>query len=164
MSSFVKERSGCYDESMTQLVYNKKARFNYEILDTFEAGIELFGFEVKALKKKQGSFEGAHVVIRGGEAFLVGANIPPYQTANTPKSYDPERTRRLLLTKKELAELAGRENKKGLTIVPISVYSKHNKLKIEIGVARGKKKYDKRETIKKRDTEREVRREMGERS
>jgi len=149
---------------MTQLVYNKKARFDYEILDTFEAGIELHGFEVKALKKKYGSFEGAHIVIRGGEAFLVGANIPPYQPANTPKDYDPERTRRLLLTKKELAELAGRENKKGLTIVPISVYSKHNKIKLEIGVARGKKKYDKRETIKKRDTEREVQRELGDRS
>jgi len=145
---------------MVPLIYNKKARFNYEIMETFEAGMELFGFEVKSLKKKQGSFEGAHIVVRGGEAFLVGANIPPYQPANTPKEYDPERTRRLLLNKKELAELASAESKKGLTVVPISVYSKHNKLKLEIGIARGKKKYDKRETIKRRDTEREIRREL----
>lgn len=141
------------------LIQNKKAHFNYEILDKFEAGLELLGFEVKSLKKGQGSLEGAHVTVRGGEAYVIGMQVPPYQPANTPKDYDPLRHRRLLLTKKEISRLAGEEGQKGLTIVPISVYNKGRKLKIEIALVRGKKKYDKRETIKKRDTEREMRRE-----
>ena len=145
---------------MPTLVKNKKAHFNYELLDKFEAGMVLRGFEVKSLKKGQGSFEGAHVVIRGDEAFLVGATIPAYQPANTPKDYDPARTRKLLLNKKELNELSGAERQKGLTIVPISVYTKGNKLKLGIAIAKGKKKYDKRETIKKRDVEREVARDI----
>ncbi len=145
---------------MTVLIKNKKAHFNYEITETFEAGMELFGFEVKSLRKKQGSLEGSHVIIRGGEVFLVGATIPPYQPANTPKDYDSIRNRRLLLTKKEIARLSGFENQKGLTIVPVLVYSKRAKIKVEIGVAKGKKKYDKRETIKKKDTERDLKRSL----
>lgn len=145
---------------MAKLVENKKARFDYEILEAYEAGIELFGFEVKSLRAKQGSLLGAHVTIRGGEAYLLGATIPPYQPGNTPKEYDPARNRRLLLSKKELAHLAGRENARGLTIVPLSVYSKGKKLKVEIAVVRGKKKYDKRETIKKRDIERDIGRHL----
>ena len=140
------------------LISNRKAHFNYEILEKFEAGIELLGFEVKALKKSQGSLEGARVTIRGNEAFILNCNIPPYQPQNTPSDYEPERTRKLLLTKKELESLAKIEAQKGLTIVPLSVYNKGRKLKVEIAVVRGKKKFDKRETIKKRDTEREVRR------
>ena len=142
------------------LINNKKAHFNYEILEKIEAGIELFGFEVKSLKKGQGSLEGSHATIRGDEAFLVGMQIPPYQPANTPGDYDPSRNRRLLLTKKEITGLEKIENQKGLTIVPLSVYNKGRKLKIELAIARGKKKYDKRETIKKRDTEREIKREI----
>jgi len=142
------------------LIQNKKAYFNYEILEKTEAGIELQGFEVKSLKKGQGSLEGSHITVRGGEAFVIGMNIPPYQPANTPKDYDPVRNRRLLLTKKELRDLAGAEGQKGLTIVPLSVYNKGRKLKLEIAIVRGKKKYDKRETIKKRDTEREIRRSL----
>ena len=118
----------------------------------------MLGFEVKALKKSQGSLEGARVTIRGNEAFILNCNIPPYQPQNTPSDYEPERTRKLLLTKKELESLAKIEAQKGLTIVPLSVYNKGRKLKVEIAVVRGKKKFDKRETIKKRDTEREVRR------
>jgi SsrA-binding protein len=140
------------------LIENRKARFNYELLEKMEAGIELLGFEVKALRNKQGSLDGAYVIVRGGEAFLVNSFIPPYQPKNTPKEHDPRRNRKLLLTKKELAELAGAESKKGLTIVPLSVYNKGRKVKVGIAIARGKKKYDKRETIKKRDTEREMRR------
>jgi len=142
------------------LVANKKAYFNYEILEKLEAGIELLGFEVKSLKKGQGSLEGSHVTVRGSEAFVTGMQIPPYQPANTPKDYDLIRNRKLLLTKKEIAKLSGEENQKGLTIIPLSVYNKGRKLKIEIAVVRGKKKYDKRETIKKRDTERDIRREL----
>ena len=142
------------------LVQNKKARLNYETLEEFEAGIELLGHEVKSLRARQGKLEGAHVVVRGGEAYLVGATIPPYQPKNTPQDYEPGRTRKLLLTKKEIAALAAAESHKGLTIVPLSVYSKGGKLKVRVAVARGRKKYDKREVLKKRDTERELRRTL----
>jgi SsrA-binding protein len=142
------------------LIENKKAYFNYEILEKLDAGIELFGFEVKALRNGQGSLEGTHVTVRGNEAFIIGMNIPPYQTANTPKDYEPTRNRKLLLTKKEILSLIGTEKQKGLTIVPISVYNKGRKLKLSIGVARGKKKFDKRQTTMKRETEREIRRSL----
>ena len=142
------------------LISNKKAYFNYEILEKYEAGIELLGFEVKSLKKSQGSLESSYVVVRGNEAFVINMQIPPYQPANTPESYDPLRNRRLLLTKKEIEKLSEEENQKGLTIVPLSVYNKGRKLKIEIAIVRGKKKYDKRESIKKRDVEREIRRNL----
>ncbi|MBU4480123.1 SsrA-binding protein SmpB [Patescibacteria group bacterium] len=144
---------------MGTLIRNKKATFNYEIMEKFDAGIELFGYEVKSIKNKHGNIESAHITVRGREAFLINANIPPYQPANTPKSYDPERNRRLLLTKKELKILGGLESKKGLTIVPISMYTKGNKIKVSIAVVRGKKKFDKREDIKKRDARRDVERE-----
>lgn len=145
---------------MATFIKNKKASFDYEILEKFDAGIELFGFEVKSIKSNHGNIEGSHITVRGGEAFLLNANIPPYQTANTPKDYNPERNRRLLLTKKELSELSGLEEKKGLTIVPISMYNKGKKVKVEIAVVRGKKKFDKRETIKKKDTQRDIDREL----
>ena len=142
------------------LITNRKAHFNYEILDKYVAGIELLGFEVKSLKKSQGSLEGAHVTVRGGEVFVVGMFVPPYQPANTPKDYDPHRNRRLLLTKKEIEELGKVEGVKGLTIVPLSVYNSGRKLKLDIATVKGKKKFDKRESIKKRDVERETRREF----
>jgi len=142
------------------LVQNKKARFDYEILEALEAGIELLGHEVKSLRAKQGKLEGAHVIVRGGEVYLVGATIPPYQPKNTPQDYEPMRTRKLLLTKKEIATIAAAEGQKGLTIVPISIYNKGGKLKVRVAVARGRKKFDKREVLKKRDTQREIRRTL----
>ena len=145
---------------MPTLIQNKKIKLKYEIIKILEAGIELFGHEVKSLRQKKGSLEGAHVVSRGEECFLVGATIPPYQTPNTPVEYDPERTRKLLLSKREIGELAGSESQKGLTIVPISVYNKGRKLKLEIAVVRGKKKHDKRETLKARSDKRHIEREM----
>lgn len=145
---------------MQILVNNKKAYFNYEILEKYVAGIELFGFEVKSIKAGQGSLEGAYITIRGGEAYLIGANIPAFQAKNTPDSYEPIRNRRVLLTKKEIGELALIEAKKGQAIVALAMYNASGKIKVEIGVARGKKQFDKRESIKKRDTEREMRREM----
>lgn len=138
------------------LLENKRVGFDYEILETMEAGLELFGFEVKSLRAGHGSLKGAHVVARGGEAYLVGATIPPWQTANAPKSYDPERTRRLLLSRKEIARIAGAESEKGLTIVPLSVYNKGYRLKLGIAIARGKKKEDKRHTIKAREEKRRI--------
>ncbi len=142
------------------LLDNKKAGFKYEFLQTLEAGIELLGFEVKALRQKSGALDGAYVVIRGGEAFLVGAYIPPYQPKNTPQGYDPRRNRKLLLTRAEIAELAGVESRKGLTIVPLRVYNKGRKVKVALALARGKKKYDKRDTLKRRDAERDIARSL----
>jgi len=144
---------------MSSYAENRKARFNYEFLEKYETGIELLGVEVKSVRGGQMSLEGAFVIIRGGEAFLINANIPPYQPKNAPKDYDPIRNRKLLLTKKEITELAGSEKNKSLTIVPISVYNKNRKIKVEIALVKGKKKLDKRETIKKRETDREIRRE-----
>lgn len=145
---------------MPVLISNRKAHFNYEILEKFSAGIELFGCEVKSLRKHQGSLEGAYVVIRGAEAFIIGSSIPSFQQNNTPKDYDVMRNRRLLLSKKEIEELGKAESKQGLTIVPISVYNSGRWIKAEIAVVRGKKKFDKRETIKKREVDREIRRTL----
>lgn len=141
------------------LISNKKIRLNYEVLESYTAGIELFGFEVKSLKKSQGSLEGSHITIRGNEAFLVGMFIPPYQENNTPKKYDPYRNRKLLLKKDEILELEKTEKAKGLTIAPISVYNKGKYIKVDIAVAKGKKKFDKRETLKKKNTLRDIERE-----
>jgi SsrA-binding protein len=160
---------------MAALVENKKIRLDYEIMETYEAGIELLGFEVKSLRARTGSLLGSYVVIRGDEAFLIHAHIPAYQEANTPPSYDPYRNRRLLLKKKEIQAIAmttGTKNGKsgaggkGLTIAPISVYSKDSgktggKIKIEIAIVRGKKKYDKRQDLKKRASERDIAREFA---
>ena len=144
---------------MANYAENRKARFDYEILEKYEAGIELLGTEVKSVRGGRMSLEGAFVIVRGGEAYLINTNIPPYQMKNTPTEYDPLRNRKILLTKKEIAELAGSEKNKSLTIVPISVYNKNRKIKLEIALVKGKKKFDKRETLKKRDSDREVRRE-----
>jgi len=138
------------------LIKNKKAHLKYAVLENFSAGLELTGQEVKALRAKLGSLEGARVVVRGGETFIVGMTIPPYQNANAPKNYDPERPRRLLLNKQEVAELLGAESKKGLTIVPFEVYTIRRLIKAHIAIVRGKGKEDKREDLKKRDAEREA--------
>jgi SsrA-binding protein len=145
---------------MANLVENKKTGLNYEWLETYETGIELLGGEVKSLKGKQGSLEGSRVLIRGGEAYVVGMFIPPYQINNINPSYDPYRTRRLLLAKKEIAELADRGEQRGLTIVPLSVYNKGRFLKVKIAVARGKKKFDKREDLKRKESKRDIARDI----
>jgi SsrA-binding protein len=140
------------------LIEYKKALLKYAPLEHYAAGIELFGPEVKSLRAKLGSLEGARVVVRGGEAFVIGMTIPPYQAANTPKDYDPERARRLLLSKKEIAMLSDAESKKGLTIVPLEVYTSKNLVKVRVSIVRGKGKGDKREDLKKRDALREAER------
>lgn len=142
------------------LIQNRRSTSDYEILETFEAGIELLGHEVKSLRNNQGSLVGSFITVRGGEAFLIGSNIPAYQEKNTPEDYDPKRNRKILLKKVQIAELASHEAKKGLTIVPISMYNSKTKIKVKIAVVRGKKKFDKREDIKKRDTDRDIRREF----
>lgn len=145
---------------MANYAENRKARFDYEILEKYEAGIELLGAEVKSVRGGRMSLEGAFVIARGGEAYIINSNIPPYQAKNTPIDYDPLRNRKLLLTKKEITELSGSEKNKSLTIVPISVYNKGRKIKVEIALVKGKKKFDKRENTKKRETDREIRREL----
>ena len=143
------------------LIYNRKVTADYEILESFEAGIELLGFEVKSIRKHQGSLLGSYITVRGGEAFIISSDIPAYQINNTPKEYDSKRNRKILLTKSEIQKLASNETKKGLTIVPISMYSKGKKIKVQIAVVRSKKKYDKRHDIKKRETDRDIRREFS---
>lgn len=145
---------------MPALIQNKKAYFDFEIIEKFEAGIELLGFEVKALRLGKGTLIGAYVSLRVGEVYLVNADIPPYQPQNTPKDYDSKRERRLLLTKKEIGKLSSIEKEKNLTIVPLSVYNKGRNLKLEIAIVRGKKKIDKREIIKKRESDREIERTL----
>lgn len=136
------------------LIENTRAGFDYEILEKMEAGLELFGFEVKSLREKQGSLKGARVVARGGEAYLVGATIPAWQIANAPKGYDTERPRRLLLAKKEIVHISSAESEKGLTIIPLSIYNKQRHLKLSLAIVRGKKSHDKRHAIREREEKR----------
>ncbi len=142
------------------LIENRKAYHDYEILEKFEAGLELKGFEVKALKNGRGSLVGSRVIIRGGEAYVVGIDIPPYQAANTPSDYDSLRTRRLLLSKKEISYLGGKSQQQGLTLIPLAMYIKKGFLKLSFGVCRGLKKYDKRERMKEREAKRKIEREL----
>lgn len=141
---------------MSTIAKNKKAYFDYEILETYEAGIELRGYEVKSVKLGHISLKGAYVTMKDNEAWLLNAHISPYQPANMPKDYNPTRSRRLLLKKSEIAGLVGKSKSQGLTAVPLSVYTKKGKIKIRIGVGSGKRKYEKRELLKKRDAMKEV--------
>ncbi|MES2214031.1 MAG: SsrA-binding protein SmpB [Patescibacteria group bacterium] len=141
-------------------VENRKARFDYEILERFTAGIELLGSEVKAVRAGKISLVGAYVIIRGGEAYLSGARIQTYQPNNLSAAHDEARLKKLLLSKEELESLEKAENTKGLTIVPIKVYNTGRFLKLELGIARGKKSFDKRQAIKKQDVERDLKRSL----
>jgi SsrA-binding protein len=141
---------------MKVLAENKKAYFDYRILDKFEAGIALQGQEVKSLKTRGISLAGSYVVVKNGELFWIGATIPPYQPKNAPSDYEPERLRKLLLRRDEIKTLLGKSGEKGLTLIPLRVYTKNAKIKLEFGTAKGKKKADKRELIRKRETEREI--------
>ena len=133
---------------------NPKAGFDYEILETIEAGVVLEGHEVKAIKTGKASIKGSYVKMLNEEPFLIGATISPYQPANTSKNYDPQRSRKLLLSKKEISKFVGLSQSQGLTLIPLKFYDRKSKIKLLVGVAKGKKKYDKRETIKKKDMQR----------
>jgi len=139
------------------LADNRKALYDYEILEKFQAGLVLTGQETKSVKNGQISLKGAYVTFRDGDAYLTNSHISKYKQAGLLPDYDPTKSRRLLLRKREIRYLQGKSQEKGLTIVPLSVYTKKRFVKIEIAVARGKKQYDKRETIKKRDAAREMR-------
>jgi SsrA-binding protein len=137
------------------LADNRKARFNYDILEKFEGGLVLAGHEVKAVKAGRAQLRGSWVKILGGEAYLVGAEIGPYQVGNAPEGYDPRQARKVLLSKKELAELARHTDQKGLTLVPLSLYNKGNLVKLSFALVRGKKRSDQRESIREREDSRE---------
>jgi len=139
---------------------NKKAHYDYEIIEKYEAGLVLTGQEVKSIKTGHINLAGSYVVTQGGLPMLIGAKVPPYQPKNAPADYNPERQRRLLLNKKEIDYLAGRANEKGFSLIPLKVYDNNGRIKLEFGVARGKKKFDKKEKIKKRDVERDISREF----
>lgn len=141
-----------------EAIVNKRAYFDYTVLETLEAGIELLGFEVKSVRRGNVGLRASFVTLKGGELWLTNAVISPYQPQNTPAGYDPTRPRKLLLHKKEISHTIGKLREKGLTMVPLKVYNKRGKIKVEIGVVRGKKQYDKREVIKRRDIAREKQR------
>jgi SsrA-binding protein len=148
---------GIIMSSETEIVQNKKARFEYEILDTIEAGIVLKGTEVKSVRLKKVNIQDAYARIKDGEAFLYGMNISPYESGNI-FNHDPLRVRKLLLHKQEIKRLTGKQQEKGLTLVPLKVYWKNGKVKVLLGLAKGKTLYDKRHDIKKRDSDRELQR------
>jgi len=141
-------------------IQNKKARFDYALIKKFESGVVLYGYEVKAVRAGNANLVGSHVVVRDGEAYLLNASISHYQEANTPLDYEPSRPRKLLLNKKEIHELEKAENTKGLTLVALAWYNNNRRLKLEIAIAKGKKDYDKRETLKERDSKRSIDRSL----
>jgi len=146
---------------MSVFAENRKAYFDYEILEKFEAGLVLSGAEVKSIRSGRMNLSGSYVNFLSGEPYLVGASIAPYQPKNQPPEYDPSRTRKLLLNKKEIDYISGKTKQKGLTLTPLKVYNKGRRIKIEIGLARGKKQYDKRAVISKREAERNIARSMN---
>ena len=145
---------------MKALGENKKEYFNYEILEKLEAGMVLIGQEVKSIKSGRINLAGSYVILRNEEVYLINANVPPYQPKNLPQEYDPMRPRKLLLKKSEIKYLIGKSREHHLTLIPLRVYTKKGKIKLEFTTARGKRKADKKELIKKRETEREIEREL----
>lgn len=141
---------------MPTLARNPRAKYDYHILDTYEAGLVLAGHEVKAVKTGHINLKGSYVSIKNGEAWLINAQIPPYQPKNTPADYQPGRTRKLLLNKREIKSLIGQSKQKGLTLVPLRVYTKKGKIKLEFALGRGKRQFDKREKIKDRESKRKI--------
>ncbi|MEW6585061.1 MAG: SsrA-binding protein SmpB [Nitrospirota bacterium] len=138
---------------------NRKAYHDYHIEDTFEAGISLLGTEVKSLREGKANLKDSYVIIKEGEAFLLNCHISPYSHGNIT-NHDPLRTRKLLLHKKEISNLAGKMTTKGYTLIPLKIYFKDSRAKVEVGLAKGKRLFEKRETIKEREARREIERAM----
>jgi len=140
------------------IAINKRARTDYQILDTFEAGLQLTGPEVKSCKKGQVNLKGSYAAISAGSIpYLIGCHISPYKPASqVQQNYDPTRSRRLLLRKKQIAMLIGKLKEKQYTLVPLAITNKRGLIKVDLGLARGKKQYEKRETIKRREVDREI--------
>lgn len=145
---------------MPSLAVNKKARFDYEILEKMEGGLKLTGAEVKSVKAGHVQLKGAFLHVQGGELWLKGAFISAYKPAGNPEGYSASRDRKVLVHRRELSRLVGKKSQEGLTLIPLSIYTKGNLVKLEFGVARGKKQYEKREAIKKRDVQRDIREKL----
>ncbi len=149
---------------MPAIAVNKKARFDYEILEKYEAGLVLLGHEVKSIKTGHVNMKGSFVVLKQPknrskkmpELYLINTHVPKYKYAASVVDYDPYRSRKLLIKKSEIRKLIGKKQEQGLTLVPLKIYTKRNLLKLEFGLGRGKKKYDKRKDIKKRELDRKV--------
>ena len=140
-------------------VINRKAKYDYEIIDEYETGIVLTGTEVKSIRQGKVNLKDSYGVIRNGEVFLLNTHISKYEEGNI-FNHEETRTRKLLLHRKEIKKIKNKIEQEGMTLVPLKLYFKKNKVKILLGLARGKKNYDKRETIKKRDVEREIRKNL----
>lgn len=149
--------------STKNITTNRRARFDYQILETFEAGIVLLGSEVKSLREGRAHLSDSYAIVKDGEAFLVGAHIAQYAFARDG-GHEPDRTRKLLLHKREIGRLGSALAEKGLTLVPLRMYFKEGRAKVELGLAKGKTRYDKRETLKRRQADREMQRAMRYRS
>jgi SsrA-binding protein len=147
-------------QKMKLLTDNRLARFRYEILETYEAGIELRGTEVKSIIAGSANLQDAYALVRGGEVWLFNAHISPFQQASQYYNHEPRRDRKLLLHRKEINKLVGKIEQKGLTLVPLKMYMSNNKVKVALGLARGKKLHDKREDVKRRDDQRDMRRAL----
>jgi len=145
---------------MPDYAFNRRASYEYEILENYEAGLVLTGQEVKSIRNSHISLQGAYVVINSEEAYLLNATVPPYQMKNAPAGYEPTRSRKLLLRRDEIRSLIGKTQQKGLTLVPLRVYNKSGKIKLGFALAKGKKEYDKRDKIKKREFQREKERTL----
>jgi SsrA-binding protein len=139
------------------LTENRKAHFQYAILSRYRAGIALLGTEVKSIKAKRGNLSGSYVVIRDNQPLLLNMDIPPYQGGNTPESYNPTRTRKLLLEQKEIHELMGKLKEKGVSLIPLALWNVRGLIKVELGLARGRQAKDTREVLKARGARREMR-------
>ena len=142
------------------LTDNRKARYLYEILDTYEAGIELKGTEVKSIRAGRSNLQDGYALLRDGEVWLINVHISPYENTSNFFNHDPRRTRKLLLHRQEINKLIGQVEQKGLTLVPLRMYLKRGRVKVMIGLARGKKLHDKRETIRRRDDARSMQRAL----
>jgi len=151
------------DPGERALATNRKALFHYEVLERAEAGIALVGTEVKSIREGGLNFSDSYVDFRGGELFLVGCRVAPYSHGNL-MNHRPERDRKLLLHKREILKLGGKVTERGLTLVPLRAYMKNGRVKMEIGLARGKQAHDKRDAIKKKDQEREARQSLSRRN
>ena len=147
---------------MPTLATNPRAKYDYHILKTFEAGMVLAGHEVKAIKTGHISLKGSYVIIKNEEAWLINAQIPPYQPKNTPTDYQPSQTRKLLLNQREIKSLIGQSKRKGLTLVPLRVYTKKGKIKLAFALGLGKRQTDTREKIIKREVKRRIDRALRE--
>ena len=145
---------------MAKLVLNKRASYDYFLLDRYECGVVLTGAEVKSIRGGRVSLQDSFVRVKNNEAYLVNAYINPYNFADS-RHYDPRRERKLLLHKKQISELAAMVGGKNTTIVPVSMYDKNNSIKVEVAIGKGKKQFDKRAAIKKKDMDKKVRQELG---